>query len=259
MFRQSNRGTVVWLLIIGLALALALLAGNVATEIGAILLAAYLGLVLLIASNADLGAVVNRLPVSFTREQQVSEVAQEAIARARSQPDFDSMIRLMDIGLIADEARPDGMSVRKGRFVSLDDDGVRPFAIVEIPAGLAGRLGLVRFEMRDEAGQLQYIYEEEKWLQAGENVLLPDYRLPLRKRSEELPAGGWSARVTIDGGLLGVHNFNLGPSLRTRREQLSSDGEVLRERVWRTQEDDESLPLSLEELLRQQSRQRRQQ
>ena len=63
-------------------------------------------------------------------------------------------------------------------------------------------------------------------------------------------------RVQVDGGVLGIHNFNLSPSLSDRRRQLSPDGE-LRERVWRSEEEDISLPLSLEELLRQQSQQNR--
>jgi hypothetical protein len=45
--------------------------------------------------------------------------------------------------------------------------------------------------------------------------------------------------------------------LQERRRQITSDGEI-RERVWRTEEEDASLPLSLEELLRQQSRERHQ-
>ena len=42
MFRQSNRGTLVWLVIVGAALGLTLLAGGVPTGLGAALLAAYL-------------------------------------------------------------------------------------------------------------------------------------------------------------------------------------------------------------------------
>lgn len=259
MFRQSERGTVVWLLIIGLALALTLVAGNVATEVGAALLAAYLGLVVLIARNVDISAIMNRLPAPRSRERQPSEVAREAAARARTHPTYDAIIRLLDIGLIVDEARPDGMSLRRGRFVSLDDDGIRPFAIIDVPNGLGGRLSHVRFDLRDEDDALQYVFEEEKWLQEGENILLPDYRLPIRKKVGDLTPGAWSAHVSVDGGVMGIHNFNLSPSLASRRRQMAADGEVLRERVWRSQEDDESLPLSLEELLRQQSQMRRQQ
>ncbi len=258
MFRQSNRGTAVWLVIVGLALALTLLAGGVSTMVGAGLLAAYLALVAVVALNVNWRGLVASLPATGLREQQATEVAQEAMARARTMPAYDALIQLLDVGLIVDEPRPDGVSLRRGRFVSLDDDGMRPFAIISVPDGLAGRLGHVRFELRDESGRLQYVYEEEKWLQAGENVLLPDYRLPIRKKTPELTPGGWTAQVMVDGGLLGVHHFNLAPSLAARRRQISSDGEVLRERVWRSQEEDESLPLSLEELLRQQSQQRRQ-
>lgn len=260
MFRQSDRGTAVWLMIVGVALVLVLLAGSVPTAFGAALLAAYLALVVAVAANVNWRGLFDNLPASrFVEQQQATEVAQEAAARARSLPMYDAAINLMDVGLIVDEPRPDGVSLRRGRFVSLDDDGMRPFAIVTVPDGLAGRLGHIRFELRDETGKLQYVYEEEKWLQAGENALLPDYRLPIRKKEGELEPGGWTAHILVDGGLLGIHHFNLSPSLAARRRQMTADGEVLRERVWRNPEADESLPLSLEELLRQQSQQRRQQ
>lgn len=256
MFRHSNRGTIVWLFIVGLALVLTLLAGSVSTAVGAGLLAAYIGLVVMLARNVDLGAVLAQLYTPRTPQQEPTAIAQEATARARGYRNFDAAVRLLDIGLIVDEQRPDGMALRRGRFISLDDDGIRPFAIVDVPAGLAGRIGHVRFELRDEDGQLQYAYEEERWLQAGENVLLPDYRLPVRKKAKELGHGGWSAHVIVDGGVLGVHHFNVSPSMAARRRNIGADGEIMRERVWRNQGEDESLPLSLEELLRQESRAR---
>lgn len=258
MFRQSPRGTSVWLAIVGVALLLTLLAGEVPAAVSAVLLAAYLGLVLLVARNVGVGALFSSLPAPGSRVAQVTEVAREAVARARSSPLYDPIMRLVDVGLIVDEQRPDGLFLRRGRFVSLDDEGIRPFAIVDVPEGLAGRLAQVRFELRDETNTAQYIYEAEKWLQAGENALLPDYRLPIRKKSAELHAGSWSAHVLVDGGLLGVHQFTLGPSLAARRSEIGADGEILRERVWRSDPADESLPLSLEELLRQQGRMQQQ-
>lgn len=255
MFQHSYRGTLVWLLIVGVALVLSLAAGGVSTAVGGVLLAAYLLLALFVTRASEIGSLLGSLPTK--REPKSSEVAREAMARARRHPNYDALIRLIDVGLIVDEQRPDGTSLRRGRFISLDDDGIRPFAIVHVPESLGDRMSLVRFEIRDETGKLQYAYETEKWLQTGENVLLPDYRFPVRRKGKTLEPGGWAAHVIIDEGMLGVHNFNLSASLAARRRQVSSDGE-LRERVWRTQEEDESLPLSLEELLRQQSRERRQ-
>jgi hypothetical protein len=212
----------------------------------------------MLARNVELGAVLSQLSTPRVSQQEPTAIAQEAAARARGHRNFDAAIRLLDVGLIVDEQRPDGMALRRGRFISLDDDGIRPFAIVDVPAGLAGRIGHVRFELRDDTGQLQYVYEEERWLQPGENVLLPDYRLPVRKKAAELGHGGWSAHVIVDTGVLGVHHFNVSPSMAARRRNIGADGEIMRERVWRNQEEDESLPLSLEELLRQQSRARHQ-
>lgn len=258
MFPHSDRGTLVWLFVVGLALGLTLLAGDVSTEVGAVLLAAYLGLVLMGTRGLSFGAALDSWKALTSRDKEPTEVAREAMARARGLAHYDALVRLLDVGLIVDEQRPDGMSLRRGRFISLDDDGVRPFAIVLVPGALGQRLGRVRFELRDEAGTVHYAFEDEKWLQAGENVLLPDYRFPIRKKAGELEAGGWTLQVWVDGHVLGVHSFTLGPSLAERRRQVAADGEILRERVWRSgDEDDESLPLSLEELLREQSRQHR--
>jgi len=255
MFRNSDRGTLVWMLIVGIALVLTMLTGEVPAEIAAVLLGAYLGLVFLVGRNVQVRPVTLPWPARGKHQKEPTEVAREATARARGHPNYDPLIQLLDIGLIVDEQRPDGMSLRRGRFISLDDDGIRPFAIVAVPEALSGRLGHVRFEIRDEAGRLHYVFEEEKWLQAGENILLPDYRFPIRKKTVELEPGAWTAHIAVDGGVLGIHHFNMSPSLAARRFQMGADGEIMRERVWRTEEDDESLPLSLEELLRQQSRQ----
>jgi hypothetical protein len=257
MFRNSYRGTLIWMFIVGVALGLTMLAGEVPAEIAAVLLGAYLGLAFLVVRNVQLSPVTMPWAARGKRVKEPTEVAREATARARSFPNYDTLIRLLDVGLIVDEPRPDGMSLRRGRFISLDDDGIRPFAIISVPEGLSGRLGHVRFEIRDETGHLHYAFEEEKWLQAGENILLPDYRFPIRKKAAELDPGAWTAHIIVDEGVLGIHHFNLSPSLAARRKQMATDGEIMRERVWRTEEDDESLPLSLEELLRQQSRQQR--
>ncbi len=257
MLQQSHRGTLVWLLIVGAALGLTLAAGEVAAPLAAVLLVVYLAVALAVTRSVELGSLLGSLPARVVRQPQPTEVAREATARARSYPNHEALIQLLDTGLIVDEHRPDGLALRRGRFISMDDDGLRPFAIVNVPEALGERLGRFRFEIHDESGQMQYVYEAEKWLNAGENAVLPDYRLPIRSNKTGIAPGAWTVHVLLDSGLLGIHNFSLSPSLSDRLRGASSDGEI-RERVWRTEEDDASLPLSLEELLRQQSRQRRQ-
>ena len=248
MFRQSYRGTLVWLAIVGAALGAVIVTGNVSVEVAALLLGAYVGVGWLALRGAPPVALADVLPRAEPRIE-MTEAAREAAARARRHPDYDPLVRLLDIGLIVDEQRPDGVLLRRGRFVSLDDDGLRPFARVHMPEGLAGRLGRIRFELRDGDDRVQYVYEDEKWLQVGENVLLPDYRLPLRKKADTLQAGSWSATLRVDGGLVGVHTFNLALPLNARRQQLAPDGEITED--WVGADDaDEALPLSLEELLR---------
>lgn len=255
MFRHSNRGTLVWLFIVGMALGLTMLAGGISLGASAALLAAYLGLVFMVVRNEQIGDWVEGLRERTVRDSVPTEVAREAMARARGYSNYDALIQLLDIGLIVDEQRPDGMSLRRGRFISLDDDAIRPFVIINVPSVLGERLSHIRFELRDSDDQLRYVFEDERWLQTGENTLLPDYRFPIRKKADEIEAGGWSARILVDEGLIGVYHFNVAPGLRDRRQHIGTDGEIMRERVWRTDDEDEALPLSLEELLRQQSRQ----
>ncbi len=112
-----------------------------------------------------------------------------------------------------------------------------------MPDVLGSGLALVRFELRDGAGRAHYVHEAERWLQPGENVLVPDYRFPVRKRAPELESGGWTAQVSIDGGALGIYHFNLSESLAELRRQMGPDGELLRDRIWRSDDDDDSLPL----------------
>ena len=253
MFQHSQRGTVVWLGIVGVALLLLLIAGDVSAVVLVPFLAIYVTLMFLVARHVPVGEILETLTTRMTPALETSPSAREAMARARTYPDYESLIQLLDIGLIVDEPRPDGMALRRGRFISLDDDGVRPFGIIHVPVALAGRMSRVRFELRDGSGEPQYVFETEKWLDAGENALLPDYRLPIKKNAERIASGGWSAHLEIDNGVLGVHHFNVSEGLSARRDTIAPDGEI-RERVWRSEEGDDSLPLSLEELLREQGR-----
>lgn len=256
MFQYSQRGTLVWLFIIGMALGLTMAAGEIPAEAGAALIAAYLALVVFVTSRGQIASVLDSLPAIGSHQAQPSEIAREAIARARRHPNYDALVQLIDVGLVVDEQRPDGLSLRRGRFISLDDDGIRPFAIFHVPDVLSERVGKIRFELRDESGEVQYVYETEQWLKEGENTILPNYRFPVRSNKNGLDAGSWTAHVMLDEGVLGIHNFSLSPSLTDRRRQLAATDGELRERVWRSEEEDASLPISLEELLRQQSRQR---
>jgi hypothetical protein len=73
--------------------------------------------------------------------------------------------------------------------------------------------------------------------------------------------GGWDLRVYVDGVLMGVHDFNHTLSEAERRHRLygskqeqmpPSDGEMRRAEK-RLRADDMNVPLSLEDLIRQQS------
>lgn len=189
MFRNSNRATLVWLFIVGMALGLTMLAEEVPTEVGAALLAAYLGLVLMITRNVSLAAISGLWTSRIIHEKEPTEVAREASARARSYPNFETLVRLMDVGLIVEEQRPDGMSLRRGRFVSLDDDSVRPFAIVNIPAALSQRLSHIRFEFATEKASFVMLSKKKNGCKTAKTSSCPITGFLFGKRRQSLSRG----------------------------------------------------------------------
>jgi hypothetical protein len=193
MFKHSYRGTLVWLFVVGMALVLVMLAEGVPTEVSAALLAAYLGLVVMVTRDAPFGAMLGNLRARVEREQEPTEVAREAAARARSYPNYDALIQLLDVGLIVDEQRPDGMALRRGRFISLDDDAIRPFATIRVPDGLAGHKPRP-VRTPDGTGRFA-LYEDEKWPKAKMLCCRIIVFRSARKPPNWRPAGGprWSS------------------------------------------------------------------
>jgi hypothetical protein len=81
-------------------------------------------------------------------------------------------------------------------------------------------------------------------LRPGENLIVPDYRLRLRGNEKLSRIGTWDLTVGVDGHTIGIHNFTMSPSI-SERLRVMDDGEAA------LPYDEEDLPLSLEELLRQ--------
>lgn len=258
MPKTNRRGNMAWLLTMFIAFMVLLASGEwtVAFVLG--------GIVTLLATMALAGNAARTIqtntraarrvsranPVSRERRRvQMTQAARRASEYASLRPDHDtSGYRLQDVGLLVEEIRKDGLELRQARLLSLDDNSLRPYLVIDAPTYAHPRASLIRFQIGDAAGYSQFVCEMEHYMRPGENLLLPGYRLPLKGNTRLTNIGKWDLQVWIDGGLVALHTFTMSPSLEERRRQFGLDGEA---QVQVALEDD-SLPISLEELLSQQ-------
>ncbi len=252
----GRRGIYIWLGLLGIAVTLIVLAGAVGTTtmssgLALGIVVAYLGVVFAALAGNRLRTLQASLP-PLVLNSKITPAARRAAQRARSRSDYASDVILTDIGLIINERRRDGQWNRHlAQIVSLDDDAVQPFLTIHAPANTSERLALIRFEMYDQAGRLQFSREVQQWLREGTNSVICDRQLPLEQvNAEAVRSGVWDLRISVDGILTAVHSFNVTPSTEDRRRQISSDGEAIGERL--IAPDDADAPLSLEDLLQEQ-------
>ncbi len=193
----------------------------------------------------------------------VTADAREATERAKARGVLMLRdIELLDVGLITMLERQDGMVMQRTRSVSLDDDGVRPYFTLQVPATEADRRASVRFEIEDGHGNLVYKHEQEQYMRDGRLDILAGNQMPLFNSTMSIDPGDADLRVYVNEELIGVLGFSIAPSTRDRwagrrgdaaRNRLrDNDGErpVRRQR----DDDDSEIPVTLEELLRQQAR-----
>lgn len=254
-FRQRNTS---WLILLGILIGTALIAGTANT--GAAVALVTLFLIAAVASLVELDRQPAVLANAMQRavRTQATPQAKEASERARRRGSYiDTRLTLLDIGLIAAQSNPEGMVMRRARSISKDDDGVRPFITINVDPQESERSALVRFEIVDQTGQEQYVYEMKTYLRAGEMNLLADHHLRLANNSNITGMGDWDLRVYIDGTLMALHNFMLAPSVSERARRLSPNADQDDQRYMIAEPEDEEVPMSLEQLLRNQSRNRR--
>jgi hypothetical protein len=225
--------------------------GAVSSGLGAVLLVALLALVALSVRPMSIPTMRRALPDAAHKEPTITRAARDAMNRVSGEVSLlSNPYLLQDVGLVIDEQRADGVALRRARFITLDDESLRPYVVMHYPHGLRARQVLLRFEITDAAGKPQYIYEVERTVDGGENLILPDYRLPLKSNNGKLNlSSAWNLRVSVDGDPMGAHHFNLLPALSERLKQAGPDGEVDAKTRLMAEEQDEALPLSLEELL----------
>ncbi|MBK8024289.1 MAG: hypothetical protein IPK19_23365 [Chloroflexi bacterium] len=250
-----------WLAALGALMAVLLVSGAATGPAAALLLALYASAVVLSSVRMDVqpAQLLDRSRASLAASK-MSPDAREAADRARRRGSlFSGGITLADVGLIATQSGSEGIAMRRTRSASGDDDGIRPFITVQVQPTEADRSARVRFEMMDHTGETRYVHEMRTYLRDGENSVLADTHLPLQ--SGDVDPGDWDLRVYVDGALVGMHAFNVSPSTRDRfayleeREaqapQAATQPAAQAGQRLRTPQD-ESLPVSLEDLLRSQ-------
>ena len=212
-FRKRNTA---WLAALTAIIVVALVSGA-ATPAAMLALIALLGAAL---AASFIEVRPNRLreamPTSPLSMMRMSAQAREASERARRRTNNYTApgLTLLDIGLIALVTSPDGsMTMRRGRQVSLDDKGVRPYITLNIDPQWSDRNATIRFEILDHTGQTQYVHEMKTFLRDGEMNILADTQLPLLDNDRLPGAGDWDLRVSVDGQTMGMLSFTTTPSI----------------------------------------------
>ncbi|MBI1279149.1 MAG: hypothetical protein GC179_13565 [Anaerolineaceae bacterium] len=198
------------------------------------------------------------MPTSPLAMMRMSAQAREASERARRRNSITpSGLTLLDVGLIALVTSPDGsMVMRRGRQVSLDDKGVRPYITLNVDPQSADRNATVRFEILDHNGQTQYVHEMKTFLRDGEMNILADTQLPLLDNDRLPGAGDWDLRISVDGLTMGLLSFTVTPSIIARSRQYAPP--VADAPIRLQDEADDSTPMTLEDLMRSAEKQQRQ-
>jgi hypothetical protein len=250
---QIRRRNFAWLGVTGTLVLIAALSGIATPAQTAALVGLYGAAVIASMLDLDPAALLNVRRSSMLRLRMSSQ-AKEAVERAVSRgstPLADAA--LLDVGMIVSQFTPDGMTMRRTRALSKDDDGVRPYVTLNVAAPMADRNVVIRFEMLDHHGQPQYIHEMRTYLRDGEMNILADHQLPLADNESLVGVGDGDLRVYIDGSLAGALSFTLAPSMRERRQHIDRERSAQASNNVRLHDDTSDSPLSLEDLLRSQS------
>lgn len=256
---RLRRRNTIWLAALTALVMVAVVAGGLANPPAVLALIALLG-VALVASFVELqpNRLREALPTSPLSMMRMSAQAREASERARRRSNYTAPgLTLLDIGLIALVTSPDGsMIMRRGRQVSLDDNGVRPYITLNIDSQSSDRNATIRFEILDHNGQTQYVHEMKTFLRDGEMNILADTQLPLFDNNRLPGAGEWDLRVSVDGQTMGLLSFATTPSIIARSRQFAPP--VADDAPIRLQDQaDDSTPITLEDLMRSADKQQR--
>lgn len=155
--------------------------------------------------------------------QPIEDVAQEhALVAARAvgiNPQTASVLPI-DIGMVAYDG--DETVVHRAWRIDETADALQPFVNLRVKHAARGRL---RFEVRDEMGELVFFYERDYSLSVGENLIMPPARMPIDQSSDK--SGVWTLRVLGDNLPLAEHQFEWQSGKNSSLgEVIGSDGEI---------------------------------
>jgi hypothetical protein len=253
---RIRRRHTAWLAILGVIVAAVALSGVAAPAVALAIVALYAVALAASLIEVDSRRLRDTVQASSLSRMRMSPQAREAAERARRRSGFTPAgLTLLDVGLISLHSSSEGMLMRRSRSVSLDDNGVRPYVTLHVQPETADRNALVRFEILDSNGQMQFVHEMKCYLRDGEMNILADHHLPLADNQRLSSAGDWDLRAFVDGALIGVLSFTMSPSLEERRRQFARSQDEDFDRLREVEADDE--PVSLEDLLRAKSRDQR--
>jgi hypothetical protein len=257
----SQRGKYVWLGLLGVVVAIVSLASvagaaSIPPAVALGIVAAYLAVALLSVVKIDLSALTRQAQPGRVSAS-MTAAARKAWQRARNRPEYGMgpTDTLVDIGFLVNDKIGDGSWDRRiAAAASFDDGYVQPYLKVNVSPDYTDRNVMIDFEIYDRLGRLQFSHRVEEFLREGENLILCDRQLALRGNETLGRAGTWDMRVKVDGALAAIHEFNMAASDAERREQVRDNGEALRDVESAIEEEDEAVPVSLEDLLREQAR-----
>lgn len=246
---RIRRRNLVWLTIMGALIGVGLLSGVASAPVMATLIAVFVLAMAASLIEIQPRRLMQTVPASPLTLMRMSAQAREAAERARRRSSYiPSGLTMLDIGLISLQSSPEGMVMRRGRTISLDDSGVRPYMTLSVGAAEADRNALVRFEILDQNGEVQYVHEMKTHLRDGEMNILADHQLPLLGNEKLTGAGDWDLRVMVDGALIGLLAFTTTPSITERQRLMERRADQAAYRLHDEVEEDS--PVSLDDLLR---------
>jgi hypothetical protein len=252
---RIRRRHTAWLAILAVLVTLAAISASAVPSVTAALVTLFA--VALIATLVEfqprkLLENVQQSPLTMMR---MSPQAREAVERARRRSSYAPPgVTLLDIGLITLQSSTEGMVMRRSRMVSLDENGVRPYITLNVSPQDADRNAVVRFEIVDHNGTVQYVHEMKTYLRDGEMNILADHQLPLSGNERLTGAGEWDLRVSVDSSLLAMLTFTTTPSIANRTRQFIRAADDAALRLADDSADDS--PVSLQDLLRASSKDR---
>lgn len=252
---RVRRRHTAWLAVLAVLVGMAVIAPTVTPSVIAALIGLFM--VALVATTIEFQPkkLIENVSSSPLTMMRMSAQAREAVDRARRRTAYAPPgLSLLDVGLITLQSSTDGMVMRRSRTVSLDESGVRPYITLQIDPDAADRNAVVRFEILDQNGTVQYIHEMKTYLRDGEMNILADHQLPLLGNERLTGAGDWDLRVSVDGILLALLNFTTTPSISNRNRQFIRASEDAAYRL--ADEAAEDSPVSLQDLLRATSKDR---